>query len=110
MTDRGDIQRLDQWLTFARIVKTRTIARKMIEAGHVRINREKKRQVSAGVKQGDVLTITMRREVLVLEVHDLGERRGPPSQARALYRHLNAQTPYSDRTTDRDEAQTAPSR
>ena len=61
-------QRLDKWLWFARIVKTREDSQSLIEAGHVRINRAKVTKPGHGVKPGDVLTIVLNARVRVLRV------------------------------------------
>lgn len=80
-----DRQRLDKWLFFARIAKSRTLAGKLAAGGHVRVNGDKKLQPSYMIKPGDVLTIVLDRKVLVLEVLDCGVRRGPAPEARMLY-------------------------
>jgi ribosome-associated heat shock protein Hsp15 len=58
----------------------------------VRINREKAEQSSDAVKEGDVLTITLDRRILVYRVLALGERRGPAVEARHLYEDLSPET------------------
>jgi ribosome-associated heat shock protein Hsp15 len=78
-------QRLDKWLWYARIAKSRTIAAKWIEEGCIRVNRQRVVKASACVKCGDVLTATLQDRVRVIEILGLGERRGPASEARALY-------------------------
>ncbi len=85
-------QRLDKWLFFARAVKSRTLAAKLVEAGHVRVNRDKTTQASHMVKQGDVLTIALDRRVLVYRVVDTGLRRGPAAEAATLYEDLSPAT------------------
>jgi len=50
-------QRLDKWLWHARVVKARTSAAALIEAGHVRINGVREKAPGHAVKAGDVLTI-----------------------------------------------------
>jgi ribosome-associated heat shock protein Hsp15 len=82
-------QRLDKWLFFARAVKSRTLAAKLVEAGHVRVNRDKAAQASYMVKQGDVLTIALDRRVLVYRIVDTGLRRGPAAEAATLYEDLS---------------------
>lgn len=82
-------QRLDKWLFFARVVKSRTLAAKLAVAGRVRINRDKATQAADSVKPGDVLTITLDRRILVWKVLDPGLRRGPPDEARKLYEDLS---------------------
>ncbi|RVB28234.1 RNA-binding S4 domain-containing protein, partial [Mesorhizobium sp. M7A.F.Ca.CA.001.16.1.1] len=49
-------QRIDKWLFFSRVVKSRSLAAKLVVAGRVRINRDKAAQASDQVKPGDVLT------------------------------------------------------
>ena len=53
------IQRVDQWLWFARVAKSRTLAQALIARGKVRINRNRLEKPSATVKPGDVLTLTL---------------------------------------------------
>lgn len=82
-------QRLDKWLFFARVVKSRTLAAKLVEAGRVRVNRDKAGQASHPVKPGDVLTIALDRHVLVYRIVDTGLRRGPAAEAATLYEDLS---------------------
>jgi ribosome-associated heat shock protein Hsp15 len=81
-------QRIDRWLFFARVVKSRSLAAKLAAAGRVRINRDKASQASDFVKPGDVLTITLDRRIVIYKVLDGGERRGPAPEARMLYEDL----------------------
>ena len=53
------IQRVDQWLWFARVAKSRTLAQALVARGKVRINRNRLEKPSATVKPGDVLTLTL---------------------------------------------------
>ncbi len=84
-----DRQRIDKWLFFARVVKSRSLAAKLAVAGRVRINRDKASQASDLVKPGDVLTITLDRRILVYKVVDAGKRRGPADEARTLYEDMS---------------------
>lgn len=79
-------QRLDKWLWFARVVKTRELAASLVESGKVRLNGQKTLKPGHGVKPGDVLTIILNSRVRVLHVEGFGERRGPAETARMLYR------------------------
>ena len=81
-------QRLDKWLWHARVVRARTSAAALIEAGHVRINGVREKAPGHAVKTGDVLTIGLDRTVRVLRVVGLAERRGDASAARVLYEDL----------------------
>lgn len=81
-------QRIDKWLFFARVVKSRSLAARLAQGGKVRVNRNKIDQASYQVKVGDVLTITLERRILIYRVLDPGQRRGPASEARLLYEDL----------------------
>ena len=86
----GERQRLDKWLWFARVVKTRALAAKLVTAGHVRLNGARAAGPDKPVRPGDVLTIALERQVRVLRVVAPGERRGPYEEARRLYDDLTA--------------------
>ena len=82
-------QRIDKWLFFARVVKSRSLAAKLTVAGRVRINRDKASRASDLVRPGDVLTMTLDRRILIYKVLDAGTRRGPAEEARKLYEDLS---------------------
>ena len=83
-------QRIDKWLFFARVVKSRSLAAKLASAGRVRINRDKATQAADQVKPGDVLTITLDRRILDLSgARSRASRRGPAEEARMLYEDLS---------------------
>ena len=84
-------QRIDKWLFFARVVKSRSLAAKLVQAGRVRVNREKAGEAAQPVKPGDVLTINLDRRVIVLRIVAAGVRRGPFEEARTLYADLTPQ-------------------
>ena len=86
-------QRIDKWLWFARIVKTRTLAAELVASGKVRLNRTRVAKPSQSVRLADVLTVVASRHVRLLKVTGLGERRGPSATARGLYEEL---TPGAD--------------
>jgi ribosome-associated heat shock protein Hsp15 len=85
----GDRQRIDKWLFFARVVKSRSLAAKLATGGRVRVNRDKVDQASHLVKVGDVLTVTLERRILVYRVLATGSRRGPAEEARLLYEDVS---------------------
>jgi ribosome-associated heat shock protein Hsp15 len=85
----GDGQRIDKWMWFARVTKTRTLAQKLALSGRVRVNREKNDSASRIVRTGDTLTIAFEAGVRVLRVLLPGARRGPASEARLLYDDLS---------------------
>jgi ribosome-associated heat shock protein Hsp15 len=92
-------QRLDKWLWFARIVKSRTLAAEVITQGKVRVNRTRVVKASQAVRAGDVLTIALRGRVQVLKVVAEGVRRGPPPEARQLYEDLSSPAQDTESST-----------
>jgi ribosome-associated heat shock protein Hsp15 len=81
-------QRLDKWLWHARVVKARSSAAALVEAGHVRINGVREKAPGHAVKAGDVLTIGLDNSVRILKVVAFSERRGDATAARVLYEDL----------------------
>lgn len=84
-------QRLDKWLWFARFVKTRTLASELVGAGKVRLNRVRVDKPAQTVRPGDVLTISLNRNVQLVRVLGIAERRGPSAAARTLYEQLTVE-------------------
>ena len=77
--------RLDKFLFFARIVKTRGLAQQLAEEGRLRISGRVVERAHCPVRVGDVLSFAQRGQVRVLKVEMLPSRRGPPAEARTLY-------------------------
>ena len=100
----GGTQRLDKWLWYARVVKSRTLAAKLVADGCVRVNRERAEKPSATVRAGDVLTIAVHARVRILKVRAGGERRGPAVEAQGLFEDL---TPPPEPKADRPPEQAA---
>lgn len=87
-------QRCDIWLFRARLFKSRALAAQAITAGHVRIERfgqvQRLTRAAAPVRAGDRLVFTRAGAVVRIIVLALAERRGPASEARALYEAAGA--------------------
>jgi ribosome-associated heat shock protein Hsp15 len=81
----SDSLRIDKWLFHARFCKTRPLAQAAAAKGHIRINGRRVEKASVEVRVGDLLTVPRGREVVVVRVIAIGERRGPASAAQALY-------------------------
>jgi len=82
----GEIrQRVDKWLWFARIVKSRGLAAQLVEDGQVRLNRVKIAKPAHPVSEGDVLTLAVHGRIRVLRIKACAARRGPAASARLLY-------------------------
>jgi len=85
--------RVDVWLWQGRFFKTRSLAARMIGEGCIRVRRgggevgvDKPSRV---VRAGDVLSIVMGARQVVVKIEAMGERRGPASEAQALYSVLD---------------------
>ena len=70
------------------MVKARTSAAALVEAGHVRINGMREKSPGHAVKLGDVLTVALDNTVRILKVVGFAERRGDATAARVLYEDL----------------------
>lgn len=84
----AETQRLDKFLWFARIVKTRALAQSLAEGGRLRLAGRIVDRAHSPVRIGDVMSFAVRGTVRVLRVEALPARRGPPDEARALYTDL----------------------
>ncbi|MFM9973026.1 MAG: RNA-binding S4 domain-containing protein [Beijerinckiaceae bacterium] len=82
--------RLDKWLWFARVVKTRALAQQLASSGHVRVNGMRAEAAAKAVRIGDVLTIALPGRVRVLKVLDVAERRGPAADMVHIYEDITA--------------------
>ncbi len=86
-------QRLDKWLWFARMVKTRALAAAIVSRGQVRLNKVKVVKPAHEVGPGDVITLALRGRVRVLKVLAIAARRGPASEAQTLYEDMADPSP-----------------
>ncbi|MCJ8149722.1 RNA-binding S4 domain-containing protein [Shinella sp. H4-D48] len=86
-------QRIDKWLFFARLRKSRSLAAKSVESGDVRVNDLAIRQPSYAVRPGDVIVLSLERHDMVVKVLQTGERRGPYEEARLLYSDMTPPPP-----------------
>jgi ribosome-associated heat shock protein Hsp15 len=82
--------RIDRLLFRLRLVKTRGLAQRLVESGHLRCNGSRLVRSSQPVAPGDVLTVPLGGAVKLVEVLALPERRGPAAEAQACYRVLDA--------------------
>ena len=84
--------RVDKWLWAIRKFKTRTLAGKTCDTGHVRIN-GKIAKASSKVKVGDEVKSLTPGGAKILKVLALAEKRGPASFAVTLYEDLTPEQP-----------------
>jgi ribosome-associated heat shock protein Hsp15 len=82
-------ERLDRFLFFARALKSRTLAQKVIESGAIRVNSERTDRTDHKVGAGDVLTMQLHGRIVIWRILDCGSRRGPASEAATLYEDMS---------------------
>jgi ribosomal 50S subunit-recycling heat shock protein len=87
-----DACRADVWLWRARFFKTRSLAAKFVDEGRVRLTRagleSRLDKCARPVKIGDALVFALGGHLTAVRVEAMGERRGPPAEARLLYSPL----------------------
>ena len=103
-----ETQRLDKWLWYARVAKTRSLAAALIERGRVRVNKVRTQKPSHTVRPGDVITASVHRDVRILEVVQAGRRRGPAAEAQELYADLTPVNEFRSSPTQRKASGKAP--
>jgi ribosome-associated heat shock protein Hsp15 len=92
--------RVDVWLWRARLFKSRALAADAVSAGAVRLVRAGasralgKPAELVGIDDG--LSVRTPRGVVTVRILALGQRRGPPAEARALYQPITDQAEGSD--------------
>ena len=89
-----DACRADVWMWRARFFKTRSLAAKYLDEGKVRLTRSGAEtridKCARPLKVGDQLVFAVGGRLIAVAVEALGERRGPPDEARGLYSTLAA--------------------
>lgn len=81
--------RLDKFLWFARLARTRAVAQQMAEAGHIRLAGRRLDRAHQAVRIGDVLSIPLPRGVRVIRIESLPARRISAKQVPAVYTELS---------------------
>ena len=84
----GQGLRLDKWLWFARLTKSRSDAQRLCESRHLRLDGRVIDRPSALVRAGSVVSFPQRDDVIVVRVLGLAEHRGPFVEACQMYADL----------------------
>lgn len=90
--------RIDKWLWFARIHKTRSLAAQAINAGRVKLNGARVKP-SQTATVGDLLVFTKGQLEYRLTIAAIPKRRGPVKEAQALYEEDEASRLERERRT-----------
>jgi len=80
--------RVDRFLFFIRLARSRTLAQALIAAGHVRIDGKRVAKPSEEVGAGSIVALPLHGRVRVLKILSLPSRRGPAAEARSHYQEL----------------------
>ncbi|MGB8812855.1 MAG: RNA-binding S4 domain-containing protein [Paracoccaceae bacterium] len=82
--------RLDKWLWQARFYKSRSLATEVVGEGHVRVNGTPVAKPAHPIAPGDTLTFEHGGRIRLIRVQRVAARRGPATEAVALYLDLDA--------------------
>lgn len=88
VSGHGPALRIDKFLWFARLSRSRSTAQKLAEDGHIRLNGRRVDRAHAAVRAGDLITFPHFDNVRVVRVIQLPTRRGPAPEAQACYEEL----------------------
>ena len=102
--DEPGKMRLDKWLWHTRFFKTRSLAAKVCQGGHVRVNGTLTKKAHYQIAPGDTLTFAQRDQIRVIEVIELLPRRGSAPVAQACYNDLAPPSIESKMPKDRVSA------
>ena len=80
--------RLDIYLYYIRIFKSRSIATKFVLTNRLRISGQVTQKPHKMITVGDVLTITINDNIKILKVLDIPSRRGPYSESLNFYEDI----------------------
>lgn len=80
--------RLDRFLFFVRLLKSRTLAQSLIEAGNVRLDGKRVAKTAEEVHLGSVISFALHGRIRVVRALAMPSRRGPASEARTCYEEL----------------------
>ena len=80
--------RLDQYLYYIRLFKSRNLASKFISTNRLRISGQVTQKPHRLVSTGDVLTLLVNEKLKILEVINIPNRRGPYSESLNFYKDL----------------------
>ena len=80
--------RLDIYLYYIRIFKSRSIATKFVLTNRLRISGQVTQKPHKMISIGDVLTMTINDNIKILKVLDIPTRRGPYSESLNFYEDI----------------------
>jgi ribosome-associated heat shock protein Hsp15 len=85
---QGGSLRIDKFLWFTRLARSRSYAQAMAEEGHIRLNGRRIDRAHAPVRPGDLITLPHGTSARVVRVSMLPARRGPAPEAQGCYEEI----------------------
>jgi ribosome-associated heat shock protein Hsp15 len=89
--------RIDRWLFFSRLCKSRSLAQRMCEEGLVAVDGATVRRAAQPLRVGQEVAVEIGRSIRRVRVIALGARRGPAPEATGLYDDLGTVPVPADR-------------
>lgn len=80
--------RIDKFLWYIRIARSRAFAQALAQQGVIRLNGRRVERAHTAVRVGDLITVPQGAQVRVLRILAMPDRRGPPSEAGICYEAL----------------------
>ena len=80
--------RIDRALHCIRLVKTRTLAQRLIETGYVRVDGKRVEKSSAEVRAGSIIAMPLQGKVRIVRILGLPQHRVPAREAYGCYEEL----------------------
>jgi ribosome-associated heat shock protein Hsp15 len=80
--------RLDKFLFFTRLTKTRALAQSIAAHGHIRIDGQPVQRAHASVSPGQVITLPLHDRIRIIRIEALPSRRGPACEAQLCYSEI----------------------
>ena len=82
--------RLDLYLYYIRIFKSRSLATKFISSNKLRVSGQVTKKPHKLISIGDVLTMIINDNIKIFKVLDIPKRRGPYSESLSFYQDLSS--------------------
>ena len=89
---QADIQalRIDKLFWHLRLSKSRTLAKRWVETGHMRVNGSRIEHAHRLIHVGDIITLPSGDDILTIRIDQIPLRRGPAPEATKCYSFLSA--------------------
>lgn len=93
MGKEGHVLRLDKYLYFVRLAKSRAKSVSLIHAGRMRIDGRPVTSIHTDIRIGQTITMALGSQVRAIRILAIPARRGPAPEAQACYEDMIAPEP-----------------